>query len=38
MSNKEFYLKDAIRFLVAGKEIEVSKTKAIGCSIKRYNP
>ena len=35
---KEFYLKDAIRFLVAGKEIEISKTKAIGCSIKRYNP
>ena len=35
---KEFYLKDAIRFFVAGKEIEVSKTKAVGCSIKRYNP
>ena len=35
---KKFYLKDAIRSLSAGKEIEIAKTKAIGCSIKRYNP
>ena len=35
---KKFYLKDAIRSLIAGKEIEIAKTKAIGCSIKRYNP
>ena len=34
---KNFYLEDAIKSLITGKEIEVSKTKAIGCSIKRYN-
>ncbi|MBH83796.1 MAG: thioredoxin family protein [Flavobacteriales bacterium] len=33
-----FYLKNAIRSLSADKVIEISKTKAIGCSIKRYDP
>ena len=35
---KNFYLKDAIISLITGKKIEVSQTKAIGCSIKRNNP
>lgn len=35
---KNFYLKDAIISLSTGKKIEISKTKAIGCSIKRNNP
>lgn len=33
-----FYLKDAIESLVAGDEIQPSQTKAVGCSIKRYQP
>ncbi|MEJ6734577.1 MAG: thioredoxin family protein [Flavobacteriales bacterium] len=33
---ENFYLKDAISSLSQGKEIEVSKTKAVGCSIKRF--
>ena len=37
-SVKTFYLKDAIQSYSSGIEIEVSETKAIGCSIKRYNP
>ena len=35
---KNPYLENAIISLSAGKKIEVSKTEAIGCSIKRYNP
>ena len=35
---KEFYLKDAIKYMSADKEVKVAKTKAVGCSIKRYNP
>ena len=35
---KNFYLENAIKSLSADKIIEVSKTEAIGCSIKRYNP
>lgn len=35
---KNFYLEDAIMSLGTGKEIEVNRTKAVGCSIKRYNP
>lgn len=35
---KTFYLKDAIQSHALGNEIEISETKAIGCSIKRYNP
>ena len=35
---KNFYLEDAIISLSTGKKIEVSETKAIGCSIKRHNP
>jgi thioredoxin-related protein len=33
-----FYLNDAIVSMVNDKKIEVSSTKAIGCSIKRYQP
>jgi glutathione peroxidase-family protein len=32
---RSFYLKDAITFLCDGVEIKNSKTKAVGCSIKR---
>ena len=35
---KEFYLKDALIFLSNGEEITAPKTKAVGCSIKRYTP
>ena len=34
---KEHYLKDALEALVAGKEIAVKETKAVGCSIKFYS-
>ena len=34
----QFYLKDAIESLVDGEMIQINKTKAIGCSIKRYTP
>lgn len=32
----EFYLKDAMDHMLKNKKIEISTTKAIGCSIKRY--
>lgn len=32
---KEHYLKDAISYLSAGKEIVIAETKPVGCSIKR---
>ena len=32
---KENYLKDAISYLSAGKEIVIAETKPVGCSIKR---
>lgn len=32
----EFYLKDAMDQMLKNEKIEISKTKAIGCSIKRY--
>ena len=35
---KAFYLKDAIESLAGGNEIQIAKTKAVGCSIKRYIP
>lgn len=34
----QFYLKDAIVSFSEGNKISVPKTKAVGCSIKRYNP
>jgi len=35
---KKFYLKDAIEQLSNGKEINVSETDPVGCSIKRFRP
>lgn len=35
---KSFYLKDAIKSTVAGKKVKISETRAVGCSIKRFNP
>ena len=32
----EFYLKDAMDQMLKNEKIEISSTKAIGCSIKRY--
>ena len=33
---RNFYLKDAIEQMVGGVKIKTAKTKAVGCSIKRY--
>ena len=33
-----FYLRDAIESMLNGTKIKASSTKAIGCSIKRYEP
>ena len=35
-SVKKFYLKDAIKQLIAKETVELNETKAVGCSIKRY--
>lgn len=35
-SVKKFYLKDAIKQLIAKETVEPNETKAVGCSIKRY--
>ena len=35
-SVKKFYLKHAIKQLIAKETVELNETKAVGCSIKRY--
>lgn len=32
----DFYLKDAVKSMVNGKKIKIPSSKAVGCSIKRY--